>query len=110
MEKRFREYIRHLEKLDFEVLSDDEIITEREGILLQITVLHQDMLRSLVAAIGFLICAVIMLSCGMLSTFVAAYVCAGIFAVVAALFASRFKGSGDVMKTLYVFVDKLSRL
>ena len=39
MEKRFRDYIRHLEKLDFEVLSDEEIITEREGILLQITVL-----------------------------------------------------------------------
>ena len=61
MEKRFRDYIRHLEKLDFEVLSDEEIITEREGILLQITVLHQDMLRSLVAAIGMLVCACILL-------------------------------------------------
>ncbi len=110
MEKRFREYIRHLEKLDFEVLSEDEIIIEREGILLQITVLHQDMLRSLVAAIGFMICAVIMLSCGFTTAFVAAYVCAVIFAAVAIFFAYRFKGAGKVMDTLYAFVDRLSRV
>ena len=110
MEKRFREYIRHLEKLDFEVLSEEEIITEREGILLQITVLHQDMLRSLVASIGFLICAAIFLSAGFSSFFFVNFIFAAVFAIVSALFALRFKGSGDVMKTLYTFVDKLARL
>ena len=110
MEKRFRDYIRHLEKLDFEVLSDEEIITEREGILLQITVLHQSMLRSLVAAIGMLVCACIFLAAGFVHFFVVSYVLAAVFAICAVCFGMRFKSAAFVMNTLYTFVDKLSRL
>ena len=45
MEKRFRDFLRHLDKLDWDVLSDEEIRDEREGIQLHINVMHQEMMK-----------------------------------------------------------------
>ena len=47
MEKRFRDYLRHLEKLDFDVISEEEIWEEREGLELKLTEIHQEMMRIL---------------------------------------------------------------
>ena len=32
MEKRLRDYLRHLEKLDYDVISEEEVWEEREGL------------------------------------------------------------------------------
>ena len=44
MEKRLRDYLRHLEKLDFEVISEEEIWEERERLELRLTEIHQEMM------------------------------------------------------------------
>ena len=43
MEKRLRDYLRHLEKLDYDVISEEEIWEEREGLELRLTEIHQEM-------------------------------------------------------------------
>ncbi|MBO6241085.1 MAG: hypothetical protein J6O61_09710 [Butyrivibrio sp.] len=110
MEKRFRDYLRHLEKLDFEVLSEDEVFSEREGIVMQTTVLHQELMRTLTAIIGFLTCASIFLAAGFVKFFFVSFIFAGIFAVAAVICAVHYKDISDVMKKMYFYIDKLTRL
>ena len=110
MEKRYRDYLRHLEKLDFEVLSEDEVFSEREGIVMQATVIHQELMRTLTAAMGFLICAVIFLAVGLMNFFFVNYICAAVFAIVAGIFALHYKDISNVMKKMYFYIDKLTRL
>ena len=62
MEKRFRDYLRHLEKLDFDVISEEEIWEEREGLELKLTEIHQEMMRTLIPMMAFFICACIFLA------------------------------------------------
>ncbi|SFQ32793.1 hypothetical protein SAMN04487928_13422 [Butyrivibrio proteoclasticus] len=110
MEKRFRDYLRHLEKLDFEVLSEDEIFSEREGIVMQVTVLHQELMRTLTAMIGFLTCASIFLAVGFVNFFFVSFICAVVFTVASVVCAIHYKDISDVMKKMYFYIDKLTRL
>ena len=110
MEKRYRDYLRHLEKLDFEVLSEEEIFSEREGILLQTSVFHQELMRTMIAAIGFLMCASVFVSAGFISANIISFVCAGVFAIASAACGLHYKDISDTMKKMYFFVDKLTQV
>ena len=108
MEKRLRDYLRHLEKLDFEVISEEEIWEERERLELRLTEIHQEMMRLLVPMMAFLICACIFLAAGFTNFFVGSFVAAAVMAVVSAYIALRYKEMADAVKKLCVYIDKLT--
>ena len=108
MEKRLRDYLRHLEKLDFEVISEEEIWEERERLELRLTEIHQEMMRLLVPMMAFLICACIFLAAGFVNFFVGSFVAAAVMALVSAYIAIRYKTMGDAVKKLCVYIDKLT--
>ncbi len=108
MEKRFRDYLRHLEKLDFDVISEEEVWEEREGLELRLTEIHQEMMRVLVLLSAFLICAVIFLAAAFNGFFIGNFIGAGVTTLVALLLARKYKEFSDMVKKLCVFVDKLT--
>ncbi|SCY69131.1 MULTISPECIES: hypothetical protein [unclassified Butyrivibrio] len=110
MEKRFREYLKHFEKLDYDVLSDEEIMDEKTNLQVKTSILHQELVRILIGIVGFLICASIFLSAGLLGGKIISFCLAAIMAVLAAYMTMRYKIIADVIKKLEMFVDKLSML
>jgi hypothetical protein len=110
MEKRFREYIRHFEKLDYDVLSEEEIANERQGLQLEIGMLHQELVRSLISFMGFLICTCIFLSGAMSHGNIYQLFCAAVMAVAAIVISITCKRLGDAIKKLSVYADKLAQL
>ena len=110
MEKRFREYLKHFEKLDYEVLSEEEILDEKTNLQVKTTILHQELVRILVGLVGFLICACVFLSAGFICGNIIAFVLAAIMAVLAGYMSAKYKVIADVIKKLEMFVDKLALL
>jgi hypothetical protein len=110
MEKRFREYIRHFEKLDYDVLSEEEIQTERQGLLVEISMLHQEMVRCLIAVMGFLICACIFLSAALGTASWVHYICAAVMALATAFLSLSYRKLGDIVKKLSGYADKLAQI
>lgn len=110
MEKRFREYIRHFEKLDYDVLSEEEIINEREGLIMEIGMLHQEMIRCLIAVMGLLVCACIFLSAALGTTSYVHYICAAVMGLAAAVLSTSYRKLGDIVKKLSVYADKLAQI
>ncbi|WP_026516357.1 hypothetical protein [Butyrivibrio sp. MC2021] len=110
MEKRFREYIRHFEKLDYDVLSEEEIRAERQGIQLEISMLHQDMVRCLIAVMGLLICACIFLSAALGTASWVHYICAAVMALATAFLSLSYRKLGDIVKKLSGYADKLAQI
>ena len=108
MEKRLRDYLRHLEKLDFEVISEEEIWEEKETLELRLTEIHQEMMRLLIPMMTFLICACIFLAAGFVNFFVGSFVASAVFALAAAFVAVRYKNIGDAVKKMCVYIDKLA--
>ena len=108
MEKRFRDYLKHFERLDFDVLSDEEVRDERENLELKTAILHRELIRLLVIIIGFVICASIFFSAGLTSGNLICYIVAAVLAVFAAYMSSSYKGINSVMKQLEVYADKLT--
>ena len=108
MEKRFRDYFRHLEKLDFDVISEEEVWEEREGLELRLTEIHQEMMRILVILAAFLVCACIFLAAAFNGFFIGNFIGAGVAALAALLLAGKYKGFSDMVKKLNIFVDKLT--
>lgn len=108
MEKRLRDYIRHLEKLDFDVISEEEIWEEREGLELKLTEIHQEMMRLLIPMMTFFICACIFLAVGLAHNVIALYVAAAVMAVVAAYLALQYRTMNATVRKLCVFVEKLT--
>ncbi len=108
MEKRFRDYLRHLEKLDFDVISEEEIWEEREGLQLHLSELHQEMVRLLIPLAALFLGACIFLAAGFSNFFIGNFVLAALSAVLALVFAVKYKHLRDVVKKLLYFVDKLT--
>ena len=108
MEKRFRDYLRHLEKLDFDVISEEEIWEEREKLQLMLTEIHQEMVRLLIPMMAFLICACIFLSAGFTHFFTGSFIAAAAMALAAAYVAIVYKTLDGVVKKLCIYIDKLT--
>ncbi|MCR5558209.1 MAG: hypothetical protein K6F75_11710 [Butyrivibrio sp.] len=110
MEKRFRDYLKHYEKLDYDVLSDEEIADEKSNLELKTGFLHREMMRLLVIAMGLFVCACIFLSTALSGNGVIVYVLAGIMALLACYVTLQYRGIGTVIKQLEVYIDKLTML
>lgn len=108
MEKRLRDYLRHLEKLDYDVISEEEIWEEREGLELRLNEIHQEMLRILMPMCAFLICACIFLAQALNGFFIGQFIAAGVAGLVALYLALKYKNLFDVTKQLCGYVDKLT--
>ena len=108
MEKRFRDYFRHLEKLDFDVISEEEIWEEREGLELRLTEIHQEMMRILVLLSAFLISACIFLAAAFNGFYIGNFIGAGVSALAALFLTRKYKEFSDMVKKLCIFVDKLT--
>ena len=108
MEKRFRDYIRHLEKLDFDVISEEEVWEEREMLQLKLAEIHQEMIRILIPMMGFLICTCIFLASAFTNFFIGSYIAAAVMAIVTAYLSVQYKTLSGVVKKLCVYIDKLT--
>ena len=108
MEKKFRDYLRHLDKLDFDVISEEEIWEERERLQLKLTEIHQEMVRMLIPITGFLICTCIFLAAAFTNNFIGSYIAAAVMALIAVFLALRYKALAVVVKKLCVYIDKLT--
>ena len=108
MEKRFRDYLRHLEKLDFDVISEEEIWEEREGLELKLTEIHQEMMRMLIPMMTFLVCACIFLAAAFGNFFIGNFIGAAVMALAAAYLAVQYSTLAKFVKKLCVFIDKLT--
>ena len=78
MEKRFREYLKHFEKLDYDVLSEEEINDEKGNLELKTGLLHRELVRLLMIIMGLLICASIFLSTALSCGNILCYVLAAV--------------------------------
>ena len=108
MEKRLRDYLRHLDKLDFEVISEEEIWEEKETLELRLTEIHQEMMRLLIPMMAFVICACIFLSAGFVNFFIGNFIAAAVFAIAACYIGIRYKNMGSAVKKMCVYIDKLT--
>ena len=108
MEKRFRDYLRHLDKLDFDVISEEEIWEEREGLELKLTEIHQEMVRILIPMMALLICACIFLAAAFGNFFIGSFACAAVLALAVVYLAYKYRTLVKVVKHLCVYIDKLT--
>ena len=110
MEKRFREYLKHFEKLDYDVLSDEEIQDEKSNLELKMTILHQELVRILIVMIGMLICTCIFLANGLVANNLICLILAILTGLCVVSAAILYKSIAGVIKKLDMFVDKLTLL
>lgn len=110
MEKRFREFLKHFEKLDYDVLSEEEIEAEKSSLQLKMTILHQELVRILIVMVGMLICTCVFLSTGLIGSNLICLVLAivtGLCVICASILYNSIK---RILKNLDMFVDKLTLL
>ena len=108
MEKRFREYMRHLEKLDFDVISEEEVWEEREVLELKLTEIHQEMVRILIPMMSFLICSCIFLAAGFSNSYLGNYIGSALTALAAAYLAFFYRTLDQTVKKFCIYIDKLT--
>ena len=110
MEKRFRDYLKHFEKLDYDVLSVEEISDEKGNLELKTAILHRELVRLLIIIVGFLVCAAIFLSTALASGNLICYILAAATALFSAYVSIQYKGIDGIIRQLEVYVDKLTML
>jgi uncharacterized membrane protein len=110
MEKRFREFLKHFEKLDYDVLSEEEIQDERANLQVKTDILHQELVRILIGIVGVLICCCIFLAQGLVSSNMICYILAAVLGVFAAYMSIKYRTIAVVIRKLEAFVDKLTML
>ena len=110
MEKRFRVFLRHLDKLDWDVLSEEELRDEREGIELYINVANQELLKCIVIFSALLVCASILLSACFISKSKLCFVFSLAFGVCAGLLGKEYYKNRNTICRLYSFADKIAQL
>ncbi len=108
MEKRFRDYLRHLEKLDLDIISEEEVLDERRKLGLELTEIHNDMLRILIPMTGTLICACIFLAAGFGNMFIGNFICAAVAGVAFLCLFMSYRNLSNEDRQLRAFIDKLS--
>lgn len=110
MEKRLRDYLRHLERLDYDVMSEEELILERQELEVKLTEIHNSMVRILIPMTGFIICACIFLAASFMHPFIGSYVAALVMFIGAIYLLVRYKTYSDGIKQMSMFIDKLIKL
>ncbi|MCR5342617.1 MAG: hypothetical protein K6E70_04500 [Butyrivibrio sp.] len=110
MEKRFREYLKHFEKLDYDVLSEEEINDEKGNLELKTGLLHRELVRLLMIIMGLLICASIFLSTALSCGNILCYVLAAVSALFAAYISISYRGINGIIRQLEGYIDKLTML
>ncbi len=108
MEKRFRDYLRHLEKLDFDVISEEEVWEEREKLQLKLTEIHQEMVRILIPMMTFIICACIFLATGLTHFYIGSFILAAVMGLITLIFAIQYRTLENVVRKLCIYIDKLT--
>ena len=110
MEKRFRDFLRHLDKLDWDVLSEEELRDEREGIELYINVANQELLKCIVIFSALLVCASILLGACFISKSKLCFVFSLAFGICAGLLGKEYYKNRNTICRLYSFADKIAQL
>ncbi len=108
MEKRCREYLRHLEKLDYDVISEEEIIEEKKELKAKVREISQAKIRLLIPMMSLIICACIFLAAAFNTFSVPNFICTAVMALMAAFFGFKYNKLNDVVKKLYAFDEKLN--
>ena len=107
MEKRFRDYLRHLEKLDLDIITEEEVREERRKLGLELTEIHNAMIRTLIPMMGTLICASIFLAAGFGNMFIGNFICAALAGAVFIWLLVSFRTLSEEDRQLRAFIDKL---
>lgn len=107
MEKRLRNAIRHMEKLDLDVLSEEEFELEKENLLIRIDFLHEDMLHNLIGTAALLICtAIAVVAC--IAHFEIIYIVLMCLSAVLTIGAAKtYIERRKALRQLYTYFDKL---
>ena len=100
--------MRHLEKLDFDVISEEEIWEEREVLELKLTEIHQEMVRILIPMMAFIICACIFLAAGFSNFYIGNFVGSALTALAAVYLAFLYKTLDGTVKKFCIYIDKLT--
>jgi hypothetical protein len=108
MEKRFRDYLRHLEKLDLDVISEEEVLEERGKLQMRMDELHDEMMRLLIPITGTMICASIFFAVGLLNMSMPNFICGGVFTAIFIWLLLRYRTLCDEDRRLDAFLDKLT--
>lgn len=110
MEKRLREYLRHLERLDYDVLSEEELILEREELEVKLTEIHNEMVRLLIPITGLLICVSIFLAAAFVHPYIGSYLAAIVACIGIIFLGLRYKTFRDGIRQMSIYIDKLIKL
>ena len=110
MNKRLREYLRHLERLDYEALSEEELVMEREELDIKLTEMHNEMVRILIPGTGLFICACIFLAAAFVHPYFASYIAAVVMLIGVIYLVMRYMTLRDGITRMGVFIDKLIKL
>ncbi|MBO4458830.1 MAG: hypothetical protein J5802_14035 [Butyrivibrio sp.] len=110
MDKRIRDFLRHLDKLELDALSEEELRTERDDIELHINVLYQEMLFCILISVALLICSSVLLGAFFVCKSVICFSCAAVLAIFTVVTASGYRKNREIMNKLYIFVDKISQM
>ena len=110
MEKRFRDYLKHFEKLDFDVLSDEEIQDEKSNLELKIMVLHQELVRLLIIMACLAVCASIFLATGLMIWSIICFVIGAILLLGLVYVCTQYCGIVGIIKKLERFVDRFTMM
>ncbi|MCR5402415.1 MAG: hypothetical protein K6E91_01165 [Butyrivibrio sp.] len=110
MNKRLREYLRHLERLDYEALSEEELILEREELDIKLTEMHNEMVRILIPTTGLFICACMFLAAAFVHPYYGSYIAAVVMFIGVIWQGMRYKTLRDGITQMGVFIDKLIKL
>ena len=108
MEKRIRDYIRHLEKLDLDVASEDEISRQRKYLRLRLDQIHQEMVRLLITMMAFLISSSIFVAAGLAVSSLPCYCAGGAMFLIFVLLFIRYRSKADIVSRLVGFLDKMT--
>ena len=108
MEKHFRDFIRHLEKIDLDVISEEEVLEEREKLKIKLEEVHHEMVQNLIPMTGTFICMSIFLAAGFSNMFIGNFICGGVFAIICIWLLLGYKVLRDIERQLRTYIDKLS--
>ena len=107
MDKPIRDYLRHLENLDFDIISEEEIWEERERLQLKLTEIHQEMIQLIIPTMTVLLCACVFLAFALYSYSIGEFIATAVMVIVDIVLAKKYKEVYDIEKKLGSYVDKL---
>lgn len=107
MEKKIRDYVRHLDKIDMEVLTDEEVRAEQRKLKFQINLYHHELLRILGFFATFFISSVILLKMLLTNTSIQCIIIFVAALVLTGLAGKRYWDKNQVLNQLIDMADKI---